>query len=246
MPQTSRPVRRPRSRRCCRRHVHADQDGEQAEAADDCDDERDQASHRAAAAGREISSSVPTSSFEALDRRHADALVRRVRVLDLRAEREHVEAAVGLVADHGALETGVDREIAGRLAEHSLEDARGDRQHGRVEVGPPGAVVLPPRARRRPARPRLRAPPSRPRAARVRGPREAVQRQLRADRGLAEGGAQLHGRRSRGSSRAARSDEREHREHARGRVRGPRVAGQGGVCDGHVDAGIDRLVGIAD
>jgi hypothetical protein len=71
---------------------------------------------------------------EPLDRRDAHALVRRVRRLDLRPERDHVEAG-DLVADHGRLQPGVNRGDDRSLAEEPLVDGLRRGQCGRVEVG---------------------------------------------------------------------------------------------------------------
>ena len=237
-----------RSRRCCRRPRPCRSGTASRQSADDCDDERDQASHRAAAAGREISSSVPTSSFQ---RSTVGTLTRSSGEcgFDLRPNESMSSGCADLPPITALSRPAWDRGHDRLLAEHSLEDACGDRQHGRVEVGPPGAVVaFSPRARRRPARLRLRsAAITSASSAPFECPREAVQRQLRLGRGLAEGGAQLHEsvevgahRERPGRTSASTESMRASRPRATRRRAGRRLV------TGHVDAGIGRLVGIAD
>src|SRR5262245_27295036 len=68
---------------------------------------------------------------EALHRRDREALGGRVRELDLRAEREHVELLLHSAIDHRALEPGVHRRRDRRLAEEALVDALCGRERGR-------------------------------------------------------------------------------------------------------------------
>ena len=67
--------------------------------------------------------------------RDAHPLVGRMRALDLRADREHVQVPADLGADHGGLEAGVDRAHDRRLAEQPLGDRRATASTGESRSG---------------------------------------------------------------------------------------------------------------
>ena len=156
---------------------------------------------------------------EALDGRDANTLVGRVRELDLRAEREHVEMAGHLAADDRGLEPGVHRGDDRRLAEEALVHGLRGSERGRVQVRTPARIVVLDLqlAAGEPGDGVERGDHLRQRRV-VRGARKAVQREPVALGGrLAERGARLHEVVEVGAQRQrSRRDERDGIEQRRG------------------------------